>query len=406
MACLICSCKKDKSGSDDRQPIFTPIKTEHGKIIGNRIEAVIGSEGGIIEVNNSNIKIEIPAGSVTVPTTFALVPIDKKLSSGSGTAYRLEPANVDLKKDIKITLHYELSDLNGTPEDFLYMAYQDNQSIWHRSLNSQLDKANKLLTVQTRHLGDWVVERAIYLDQKKANFSENETSDVLLKMVDIGFDGVNDDVISFIDLEKFNNPIIWKIHGRGKLKEGRAGHAVYTAPSGINGEESSNIEVAVKNLLTKRNPSRLGQSNSPILFHEIFLVPEEFMSWTLDGQSYKALKVNSMKNLGVKHIAGYDEIDNSANILFRGTTTGHYPYGNLSIAGNGFVGMYISEVSYPSDNMACDPLNGVYSDGEINITRYDSEFIEGIFKGKVYVILFPCTGKTKQFLGKFRIKNK
>lgn len=157
---LMISCKKSGGGNENDIPVVA-VPKEHGTPLGTAITKVIGPAGGSIASEDGRMSIVVPAGTVNANTTFTVQTITNTLELGSGLSYRVLPENTTFNKEVEIRFNYEEHDLEGTHEDYLYLAYQDAEGYWHRVRKRSVDKINKIIKVNTKHFSDWSVETSI-----------------------------------------------------------------------------------------------------------------------------------------------------------------------------------------------------------------------------------------------------
>ena len=147
---MISGCK-----NDEPSPEVKAVATPHGTVVGVPLEESIGPEGGIIALPDGSLTVTIPAGAVSAATSFTIQEVSASpVILSAGTTYRLGPEHVQFSQPVEIIFRYTDTEVAGTPEDFLYLGYQDAEGYWHRMGNTALDKNNKTLKVTTTHFSD------------------------------------------------------------------------------------------------------------------------------------------------------------------------------------------------------------------------------------------------------------
>lgn len=397
------SCKK--SGDDNSEPAIA-VAVEHGTTTGQATKKTIGPAGGSIQTPDGNISIEIPAGAVTAQTEFSIQPVTSTLDGSAGTSYRLGPENVHFEKDVKISFKYLDQDLGGTSEDDLYLAYQDEKGFWNREIMTGIDKTNKKLTASTRHFSDWTIERIFYISVDKTTLAANEQSGLLVYMKDC------DDKKQIVTKQPVPNKNIdgWFVNGPGSFNRTNMEAVTYTAPASIPAPVEVAVGVRIKNLVSKRNPDRPGNTGLVIVQTNIQLLAEEFFIWEMDGSTNVGLSIDGAM------------LGTTANILGTGLTGGVTLLLNASKAGSYDLGSAVTpdnfsiQVSVPSQTTVfyqgmyynCGESVPRYGKGKLTITKFGSigGMIEGNFTATVYARVDECQNKSKQVTGSFKVKRR
>ena len=181
------SCRKDSDPTNKGE--LVPIKAEHGVAQGDQVVKVIGVAGGQIATPDGKMTVDIPAGAVDSDVQFTIQPISKTLASATGPAYRLGPEEVTFHKDVRITFSYTEEDLAGTSEDYLYLAYQDQEGYFYSAYMTEIDKAAHKVWVNTRHFSDWYLNRLFHIVAIRNRLVANEETELLLYYLEEWPDG-------------------------------------------------------------------------------------------------------------------------------------------------------------------------------------------------------------------------
>ncbi|ADH65156.1 Phosphoribosylglycinamide synthetase, N-domain protein (plasmid) [Allomeiothermus silvanus DSM 9946] len=132
-----------------------PEPAPRGTPTGDPAVATIGPEGGRLASADGVLTLEVPPGAVEAPTQFGIQPITNT-AGGLASGYRLSPEGRTFPKPVKLTFRYTEEELGEASPEGLGLAFQDEKGVWWAHLGTELDKAGRTLSVQTRHFSDWV----------------------------------------------------------------------------------------------------------------------------------------------------------------------------------------------------------------------------------------------------------
>lgn len=405
---LLISCKK--SGGGDESIPMVAVPKEHGTPLGTAVTKVIGPAGGSIGSEDGRVSIVVPAGTVNANTTFSIQPVTNTLGLGSGLSYRLMPENVTFNKDVEIRFNYNEQDMEGTKEDYLYLAFQNAEGYWARVRNRVIDKTNKVLKVNTKHFSDWSVETSIKLvNRGKSVLTAGESTsfavvlDPALKKEE---KGDMTDLLGpeYVVMEK--NIKDWKVFGVGSITKGQGLEATYTAPATIAAASTDVVEVTVVDILNWEDPTQYGHTGTLIIRANVYLEKEEYFFWSLKGAKFSGGSTLAQAANGITALSSY----NGANVLsiqFKGQRTGSFSPGDMSESGKLAVLASMNGKIYQTNHKKCGSTQTEYSQGSLSITKYGDVggYIEGTLSvGSTH--FEECNMENGMILGSFRVKRK
>ncbi len=399
------SCKKDFDPADKGE--LVPVKAEHGVSQGDQVVKVIGAGGGQIATPDGKITVDIPAGAVDRDVQFTIQPISKTLASATGPAYRLEPEDVTFHKDVRITFAYTEEDLAGTSEDYLYLAYQDQEGYFYNASMTQIDKAAHKVWVNTRHFSDWYLNRLFHIVAIRNRLVANEETELLLYYLEEWPDGK----VCRRDREPIKTDT-WFVNGPGKVK--RAGNigeesgvaATYTAPASIVQPTKIAVGAQIKNMVNQTHPDRPGTSGLVIVQTEIELLPDEYFTWEVDGATNVGLSNNAAFMGSMTMLLG-TALTGNISIVFHADRVGNFEMGNEAEPGKFGLTVNISsgtDVVYRGVYYKCNDNKPYYGTGKLTIDKYGS--IGGIISGSIEATVYEiaCSPKSKKVTGSFRLR--
>ncbi|WP_341840471.1 hypothetical protein [Chitinophaga caseinilytica] len=405
----VVSCKKNNGDEGIPQKLPEPKVEEHGTPQGTPVVKSIGPAGGSIQSADGNIAVDIPAGAVSAATNFSIQTVTPTLEAATGPSYRLLPENVQFQKDVKITLRYTDSNLIGTNEDDLYLAYQDAQGYWNREIMTGIDKANKKLTAQTRHFSDWTIERVFRVEIASSDrvLEANEQAMLLVQYQDVK-KGTNQIIQGVWVPDK--NIETWFATGPGTFDNTKHHKVNYKAPASIPKTEEIAVGVRIRNLVNRRNPDRPGNTGLVIVQVPITLLPAEYFVWEVDGTMYFANSTdgtrvgNNITLIGTGLLGGLNITANAEK------GEGKYVTGSLQEDKKIHVQLGFPQGTYTIYQSTIFNCNGkvMYGAGSMNIEKFGriGEAITGTVTATVYVPGSGCNLRSKKVTGKFRIIRK
>jgi hypothetical protein len=415
-ALLICiaGCKKTPKSSEPAPLFGAPVVTAKGQAVGTAVTQQIDAAGGTLTSQDGKLTITVPAGTVSVSTTFSIQPITNTLTQGK-PAYRLLPEGVTLAKPVQLSFRYNNVDLVNTNEDLLILYFQTTQGSW-QSLPTSLDKNRKLLMASTTHFSDWVAGGALQMEISKNALSAGESSEI--KVFGIGeistgihllapLIEVNDYFDGFIS--KVGNWQVLKSSGTitGKASSSNAAiipEATYKAPATIIQTDSANIQVEIEGELHLSDLGREVTFKKVVLLANIYLVPDVYMLIDFGGTT-AINTVTAISGNGAISIGGYAP---NVNITLNanGNGVGTYPCGGTFDPVKSFINISVNPSSssnkiYISTYQQCGPPRvEKYSPGVLKITKWSGigQTVEGEFNGPVYTSDGTACGVTDKDL--------
>ncbi|WP_293302526.1 hypothetical protein [Pedobacter sp. UBA4863] len=401
ICCAITSCKKKPEVTPVPIPINKPVAVEHGSGLWGGVTKSIGAAGGTIELAGSGVKIIVPPGAVDAETNFNILPVTNTLNkTSSNKSFRLLPENVSFKKDIEIVMGYDSQTFSGSSEDFLRLAYQDKEGFWHPAKNATLNKANKTLSVKTKHFSDWSIYAEFSVKSSKNRLFAGEEATLEVRVMDPKNYEADDYLISDGELVPNANIEGWKIlYGEGTLAGGAAAKQTLKAPATINTPAETVVQVDVKN-------------NQGVKLYvgavAVWIVPKNYIAWNFGGafhyskipnfyrDNFGGFRVSAMDDTGPGNIYFY--INNSFKV-------GNYEFGNEF--GMESTGSSTHETAGRWLHVSICPSGFTYMPGIISIYS-TTGYLDGDFEGTLTQTKWDgqpmCNGKTFPIKGSFSIK--
>ncbi|HVW59300.1 MAG TPA: hypothetical protein VHC48_04670, partial [Puia sp.] len=149
------SCTKSRT---DKTPQIDPASgsadtgaiTGTGAPLGDAVTKTIGTEGGSLVSDDQRLTVYIPAGAVTQAQSVSLQRITNQAPNGMGDAYRIKPATA-VQKPFKLCWKFNKNILNGARPNTVAVAYQDTQSTWHASKQTNVDEQDSTICVDLKN---------------------------------------------------------------------------------------------------------------------------------------------------------------------------------------------------------------------------------------------------------------
>lgn len=410
MLCAVVSCKKDAkqpAGSGDPEPVFY----QHGVPAGTSVQKSIGPAGGTIGTPDGRFTVTIPAGAVAAATDFAIQPVTRVLELGSGNAYRLSPENVLFNQPLEISLHYNDTDIDGSAQENLYLAYQDKDGYWHH-VQTQLDTTHKILKANTKHFSDWSARRSFALNADKRDLEENDQAKLEVSYQDKYDNPVNeiDDLLGpVVSLKEHIKD--WAVNGPGSLNASGA-NAVYTAPATIPTPTTAYVSAVIEGLVDQKEPDREGSGGKVIVEKRLNLGGEE-CKITVNGTTVVPTTA-TITTAGNATILSAQSGTLGFGLMIYGDVIQGQTYnlgpkdqiGRASMATN-----LVTGKEYTNEYTNCDPLNPQtkYGTGSVKITVWgeQGDLVEGSFSGTLYYDEphdSKCEYKSISVSGSFKLK--
>src|SRR5664280_2024727 len=123
-------------------PVVTPIMPLPVDIPSS---ATIGSQGGSIRSTDGRFTLKVPAGVLSTPTAFSVVPVANDAPDGVGPAYEVTPDPFDQAGAVRVVLTYLPADLKGTGPSALRVTVDDNAA-WRSLQAGAVDPIRRSIT--------------------------------------------------------------------------------------------------------------------------------------------------------------------------------------------------------------------------------------------------------------------
>jgi hypothetical protein len=393
-----------KSGSNTPDPgsneTYVPTTYPKGTLQGTATQKTIGAEGGSITSADGKIKLTIPAGAVATATSFSIQPVTNTAPLGAGPSYRLLPENTAFSKPVTIALSYDDASVEGSNEDALDLAYQDNTGTWKALNKTTLDKTKHTLTVESTHFSDYSLTGYYVLVPTKTVVFAGDTTRIIVKRIAVPAGNDNDEETPLGGVEQVTEEgglEGWDMSGTGEINPSGNTSVIYKAPTTVSGTALSEILVKVKNI---RRPLRM-KGKVLTLRRKVNITPnQDFFAGTYDGQPFNCIGVSVMTAGGITTIQGVTAQGKSVLIFINSADVGSFPYGNPSNAGKSEIRCNITGDVYETVYTECGPPSVTkYADGGLALKGFQSG-VAGEFTATLYDDS-NCGLKTKQISGSF-----
>lgn len=397
------ACTKDVPPREEPGPVFgEPVAKPRGEPAGEAALAVIGPNGGVLWYGDI-VRLEIPPGAVEEPTAFGIQPISNTFDVASEhPAFRLSPEDTHFRKPVEISFLYD-TDAEGSAQARM-VAFQRSDGVWCGSA-TELDAAQRRLTVQTSHFSDWVWFDLMSLRKDKESVGAGETVNLKLLEQVLGelfptnhIDSVPLAAMDDIGFSKDITVSGWKIlAGPGSLSPKINsnvvfGDAIYTAPEVVNEATTVEIQVEIESksgYITDRSaPDGRRKLRKLILLTTIRLVPESLVQLKLDGVEQDLSQTGNdarFVNGRVYIRVGGQEAAISLVLQCFGLSPGSYPGGSAA----GEAVLYFAEAIGDDrrflNNFYRTCENDYVYNGTAMLTSVD-EYMEGSFSGSIFPV--------------------
>lgn len=420
-ALFICfSCERNNINSQNPDTPSPPLQLPHGKPIGETATAQIGKEGGTLTSTDGTITIEVPAGAVDVATTFSVQEVENVLKSRS-KSFRLLPENVDFKKPVTLTYHYDKISMEGTNPDMLFLAYQDKDGNFYWANKTKGNRQNKTLTVQTSHFSDWTFysQYDLYSDNKLLNgeISLDQGEEIAIELKATPQDKL-DVEYSQIQLPDVGyGHVIKKASWDYSPKKGKlmvnsgAASIVYEAPAKVDKIERVYINVTLNGDLGKDNLGNVVQQMQ--IIQPVVIYPEGYFIISENGSEMSALDFSGefIQLVGSQLVAHFPNGYNLSLYTYDGSVGG-FKYNLHGTPGAAVIELTQSEgkggmiVMRPKDCSGKEP-ELYFSPGALNmkaVPNRKGEYFEGEFTVTLFSFGYCQKPSSKSLSGKFRFK--
>ncbi len=267
-------CNKDEPVNPTPQE---PLITQVGISTGTSVTSSIDVSGGSLTSTDGILQLIVPAGAVPAATIFTIQPVSNYCPGGYGLSYRLLPEGVTFLQPVTIIFSYP--DTLPGDEDFLKIAYQDDDHTWFAPKIYTLNTANNTASVQTKHFSDWSLFLRLAIEPFYSNVKVGES-----RTLSVTFVGELNTITDAqgVELNNLNfNPTIsttWQVTAGTIAKDGDD-KATYTAPSSVPSQNPVEVSVTFNNVSftfhgqTFINPklnARINVFDSQALYHVVF----------------------------------------------------------------------------------------------------------------------------------------
>lgn len=400
-AVFFVSCKKDGSAGDAPATpptgVPTPVGTETG---GPTVQKAIGAQGGTIATADARISVNIPAGALETEQQFSIKPITNQTPLGIGTAYRLEPHDVEFKKPVSITFSYEDEDIPNSIPEALGIAYQDVDRIWQAQGGAVLNKTQRTIKINTTHFSDWSLFESIYMTTSATMLPVGATAELeVFSIEDLIIPLTEGSEVPMGKKVSAAKKYIkeWKLAGAGRLTHNGA-TATYKAPSTVPGAPNP-VAISVSLDLKARGTFLLVQHI------EIVSDDGEIEVQVAGSTLVKKLASISVKKDGYHYIADSDgDTEGSYVFMMVPAQLGTHAYRNpFATSGTYFHYLITGGNNYVCQYVVDDEV--VASGGGITLTDLGDQ--DGFIKGTFSVSPAGFGDQLKNTVnitGKFRVR--
>ncbi|MBO9632142.1 MAG: hypothetical protein J7578_03420 [Chitinophagaceae bacterium] len=415
---LATACKK--SGGDQQSAPSEPIKTAKGTLKAGLITKSIGPAGGELVSTDGNIRIIVPPNAVQSNTEFGIQPITNTLydEAPSKAAYRLLPEGKQFAQPVKIVLKYDESDLEGTAEDFLAIAWQKDDGTWKLE-PTRLDKQANTLTVESTHFSDWTQTGGFELRVDHKDLRPKEQANIRV------FAATDDDLLATLslkdeELENITHMGNWTLlKGSGSLEKitGNKGFetaAIYTAPSSINGIEMVEVSMQVEGFNQIKDPSSPDgvRHTGKMILVAYLTVSNNMLIGKLDGIDFgffgDEVVATGLGNTIAIRASGENGAGGEITIVVSTAGTGYFPCGPIYVPGKAAVNVYspAGGPNYATSYFECGQAGELkFTNSTVEISKWPTvgQATLGSFSGLVYVQDGQCGARSKNLELRFNI---
>ena len=149
----------------DSLELFAP--TPKGEPFGEKFSKEIGPAGGHLVSSDKSIELHIPEGALSKNTTISIQAAKNNSFDGVGSAFQLEPSGIHFNVPVRLTLHYQTKQLNGSSPELLAIVFQDEKGSWFSIGEFKIDTVAKTVTGNITHFSDWALNWSVHLRPEK-----------------------------------------------------------------------------------------------------------------------------------------------------------------------------------------------------------------------------------------------
>ncbi|MGE7776834.1 hypothetical protein ACQKLP_19100 [Chitinophaga sp. NPDC101104] len=410
LASAFAACRKSgpPGGQPGPQPQPQPQQPDirpHGTPVGTAIKKTVGAAGGTIVATGGRITVDIPAGALAANTELTLQEVTNTLPGSPGKSFRLGPESIKFAKPITLTIPYTDALLaDSIHPDALFLAYQDKAGGWRFMAKSRVDKANKVVKVETDHFSDWALYALFWLHADLDYLSIGKTTELqVLSMMNEPGRPIGEHpeiaITAAKALENPNNVKNWKVTGEaGGTLEPRGLKALFKAPETLQFDNIASVSVEIHDWVPPE--LRPGRS-APVLTLVQDITIDDGTYWLSTYNNVLSegipLRNNVMVHEGDLIINGIiDDVEPvdgyTLQVFGKGYSAGSHPYYSMDhdVENAGKVlGMKLPQ-NAATFYVECPPdgLKWIPSPGSVNITEvttvFGRKYVRGTATGSVW----------------------
>ncbi|MFT3822930.1 MAG: hypothetical protein QM731_03380 [Chitinophagaceae bacterium] len=427
---ILAACKKSGSGTDDEDVESEVLITPKAQPVGPAITKVIGPAGGTLSTPGDSVVMIVPAGAVSIPTTFSIQPVESTLQVIEGKVnYELLPHSVTFAKPIQVIFKYD-PELFKFNQDVLVVASRNEEGKW-MVLPTALDKTNKTVTVEKTSFSEFEIYEKYIIRPENLWVNSGESIEIKLGVLYSKWDPSSDDGVltPLIPSFEFGNTIYhllspdfvqkisnWRIvEGPGKIEATNSFKSIakYTAPDLVDTNAVVTIEATIEGVQEIKDPKAPGgvRNTGKLIIRTQIVVLGGWIKLAFDGKTY-ILKHHLAIGAVGEHIAvgGENEDGNisvAAGVFFSAGGAGSFSWGDKAGSASGGVSFY--NMGYNHGHLICNtfPVQHEYSSGKLtfdNWSKKTGEIISGSFNGNFFTPKDDgCQFDSKSFSVQFKI---
>ena len=205
--------------------------TEVGTPVGDKVNKSIGPAGGTLVSPDGRLTLTVPPNALTEFVEFSIQPITNKMETGIGNGYRLEPSGRTFMIPLKLSVHFDEKDIEGTVPEALTVAYQDKDGAWHEQKTAKVDQVAKTITIPTTHFTDFSFFARMQISPAEATVGAGKM--IAIKAIECNEPSRWDRLMGHPPVcgqPGHSLEAKWKLRGPGKIIDGGAYRAAYLAP--------------------------------------------------------------------------------------------------------------------------------------------------------------------------------
>ena len=386
------SCNRENEGPGAITP--DPQIRPRGTAAGNPVSATIPSAGGELKSGDGKLLVKLPAGAVSAGTVISIQPIENTLHPGRLTAYRLLPEGLSLLKPVELIYTYSDEDIGGTVEDALFLAYQKNDGVWSFMTETNLDAANRKLTVTTDRFVDWAPFALFRLNANPDAVKAGAESKLSIEITDsylLAPEHKERAIGKSRPLSDKNKLSNWKLTGQGNLSvsQDKSG-ATFKAPTQVAGAANVTISVDLNRIIPEDTLPRIRLSQPLQLYKRVRFYQETYFIATAGTDEISFPAHYFVHQDGILSVVGAHKTSSGTPSisLMMGVGTELksrvYPWNEDLKDGTGVMGYVLTLTDGYISTHACDDVASPGAVAAEVIEEDGVTFIQGEFNGRVY----------------------